>query len=92
VASGWLLLQGRRLHAWRDWTGLVVVIWLVVLILNTSGATRGEIGRLWIFLMPFPLILAMSLPWTRPQYLVMMLMIIGWGWIITYAIPPFLCC
>jgi hypothetical protein len=92
VASGWLLLQGRRLHPWRDWTGLAVVVWLVVLILNISGATRGEIGRLWIFLMPFPLIFAVSLPWTRPQYFVVVLMIVGWGWIITYAIPPFLCC
>jgi hypothetical protein len=92
VATGWLLVQARRLHAWRDWTGLALVVWAVVLLLNLSGATRGEIGRLWIFLMPFPIIFAMCLPWSRGQFAVLVLMIVGWGWLITYAIPPFLCC
>ena len=33
-----------------------VIFWLVIFALNLSGVTRGEVGRLWIFLMPIALL------------------------------------
>jgi hypothetical protein len=92
AGSGWLLARGWRLRPWRDWTGLALILWIVFLILDISGTTRGEIGRLWIFLMPFPLIFTLILPWTRTQRLILTLLLIGWGWILTYTLTPFLCC
>lgn len=92
AGSGWLLLAGRRQPAWRDWTGLAAILWLVFVLLDLSGTTRGEIGRLWIFLMPFPLIFALVLPWTYRLRLVFIPLLIIWAWVITYTIPPFLCC
>lgn len=92
AGSGWLLAQGWRLRPWRDWAGLALILWLIFLFLDLSGATRGEIGRLWIFLMPFPIFFALVLPWTRGQRLLLTALLLGWGWVITYAIPPFLCC
>jgi hypothetical protein len=32
---------------------LVFSLFLLILILDVSGASRGEVGRLWLFLMPF---------------------------------------
>ncbi|MBX2998721.1 MAG: hypothetical protein KF893_09455 [Caldilineaceae bacterium] len=92
AGSGWLLVGGWRLRPWRDWAGMALIVWFVFLLLDLSGTTRGEIGRLWIFLMPFPLLFALILPWTRGQRLILIALLIGWGWVITYTIPPFLCC
>jgi hypothetical protein len=92
ASSGWLLTGAWRQSVWRDWTGLAAILWIVFLLLDLSGTTRGEIGRLWIFLMPFPLFFALILPWTRGQRLILMLILMVWCWVITYTIPPFLCC
>lgn len=95
VGSVALWLQARQTpngRAWRDMAGLAVVYWAALLLLNFSGATRGEIGRLWTFLMPFPLILSQALPWSRWQRFALLALLAAWGWIIAYSIPPFLCC
>ncbi len=92
LGSGLMLVGVRRLRGWRDWAGLALILWLVFLVLDLSGTTRGEIGRLWIFLMPFPMIFALVLPWTYRQRIVLLWLMVLWGWVITYAIPPFLCC
>jgi hypothetical protein len=45
---------------------MALIVWTALLALNLSGTTRGEIGRLWIFLMPFPVIFA--LPYVRTYW------------------------
>ncbi len=69
-----LLLQGVTGTIWlrrrirnssdlvRDVAGMAISLWLMLLVLNFSGSTRGEIGRLWIFLMPFPMLFALIPP------------------------------
>ncbi|MEZ4831295.1 MAG: hypothetical protein R2873_04695 [Caldilineaceae bacterium] len=93
MAGSALLLTGvSRLRPWRDWAGLALIAWITFILLDVSGATRGEIGRLWIFLMPFPIFIALALPWTRGQRIAVLALMLGWGWVIAYSIPPFLCC
>lgn len=93
MAGSALMLTGvRRLRPWRDWGGLALIVWFVFILLDVSGTTRGEIGRLWIFLMPFPIFFALILPWTRGQRVAVLGLVVGWAWVIAYTIPPFLCC
>lgn len=92
VGSVGSLRRAREVAAVRDVAGLGLIFWAVLLLLNFSGSTRGEIGRLWMFLMPFPVLLAAALPWGRAQRLCLLLVMLAWSWVIAYSIPPFLCC
>jgi hypothetical protein len=72
--------------------GMAAVFWLTLLALNFSGTTRGEIGRLWIFLMPFPMLFSLALPWSYRQRLVVFGLMALASWFVGYVIPPFQCC
>ncbi|MFN8441714.1 MAG: hypothetical protein U0175_13125 [Caldilineaceae bacterium] len=43
----------------RDLAALAFSFWSLLLLLDLSGTSRAEVGRLWIFLMPYPLFLAL---------------------------------
>lgn len=66
VGSIWLIFHTRRGQLESSLAGMALIVWAALLALNLSGTTRGEIGRLWIFLMPFPLIFA--LPYVRTYW------------------------
>ena len=66
TGSVWLLFHMRRGPLESSLAGMALIVWGVLLALNLSGTTRGEIGRLWIFLMPFPVIFA--LPYVRTYW------------------------
>jgi hypothetical protein len=58
-----LVFQGKNLLKqvpWRaDWTLLFSFV-ITIFLLNFSGKSLSEVGRLWIFLMPFAIISALS--------------------------------
>lgn len=66
VGSVWLLFHIRRGQLESSLAGMALIVWATLMALNLSGTTRGEIGRLWIFLMPFPVIFA--LPYLRTYW------------------------
>ena len=45
----------ERLDGYRP---LFAAFWLSLLLMLLSGAIRGEVGRIWLFMTPFPLLLA----------------------------------
>lgn len=54
IVLGFLLLFRRPQSLLRQpLAALVVPLALLLLLLNFSGSARGEVGRLWLFLMPF---------------------------------------
>jgi hypothetical protein len=69
-----------------DLAGMAVVFWFTMLYLDLSGTARGEIGRLWMFLMPFPVLFGLALPW-RPweRWVIFALLAVG-SWVMAYAI------
>jgi hypothetical protein len=84
--SVWLLFNARRGYLERNLSGLVLIFWGVLLFLNFSGTARGEIGRLWIFLMPFPLIFALAYLRTYAQRLALLGMLAASAWVMAHAL------
>ena len=65
---------------------MAAVFWLTLIYLDLSGTTRGEVGRLWMFLMPFPVLFGLALPWRpRDRWVILALLAIG-SWAMAYAI------
>ena len=54
--------------------------------LDLSGTTRGEIGRLWIFLMPFPVIFALPYLRTYWQRVALLAMLTTGAIVLGYAL------
>ena len=85
VGSVWLLSHLRRGQLENSLAGMALIVWAALLALNLSGTTRGEIGRLWIFLMPFPVIFALPYVrtyWQRVALLAMLTtgaIVLGWA-------------
>jgi hypothetical protein len=53
-----LALPVWRRHERGDFAALLGAFWLLFLALDASGIIRGEVGRIWLMLAPFPLLLA----------------------------------
>lgn len=81
VSSGWLLLHRTRGYLEANLWGLVLIFWAVLLALDLSGSARAEIGRLWLFFMPIPLIfiLAWQRDWRQRALILTMLAITAWA-------------
>ncbi len=92
--AGSLALWHRapRARGWRDLAGLAGIFWLVLAFLDLSGVTRGEIGRLWAFLMPFPLLFALALPWRAWHRWTLLGLLALWNGVLAYSLAPFQCC
>ncbi len=60
VGSVWLLWHGRAGKLEGNLAGLALVVWGTLLVLNFSGTARAEVGRLWLFLMPWPVFFALA--------------------------------
>jgi hypothetical protein len=86
VASVWLVLHWRESPLNRNLAGLAVVVWVVILVLDLSGSARAEIGRLWIFLMPFPVMFALA--WLRTYGLraALLVMLALTSWVMGFAL------
>ncbi len=97
VASVWLVGLWTRHHLSADrltsnLAGVALSFWPVLLFLNFSGTTRGEIGRLWIFLMPYPLLLSLGLLRTPAQRTALLIIMIAVNLVLSYVLTPLLCC
>jgi len=97
AASLWLAAVWVRRHLSTDrltsnLAGVTLAFWPVLFFLNFSGATRGEIGRLWIFLMPYPLLISLGLIRTPGQRAVLLLIMAAVNLALTYTLTPLLCC
>jgi hypothetical protein len=53
-----LILAALSLFRRSDSSGLAWGWWGLLLLLLVSGSVRGEVGRIWLFLMPFACVLA----------------------------------
>lgn len=59
LALAALSLAGREEEGWSPaHAALAWGWWALLLVLAVSGSVRGEVGRIWLFLMPFACILA----------------------------------
>lgn len=80
VATFWHLRHMR--HGWREGNlaGMALLFWLVLLGLDLSGSARAEIGRLWLFLMPIPLMLVLGWQrdWRQRALILAMLALMTW--------------
>lgn len=97
VGSVWLVGIWSRRHLSADrvtcnLAGVALSFWPVLLFLNFSGTTRGEIGRLWIFLMPYPLLLSLGLLRTPLHRTILLLILAAVHLTLSYVLTPLLCC
>lgn len=81
TSSVWLLRNRTRGFLEANLWGLVLIFWGVLLVLDLSGSARAEIGRLWLFFMPIPLIfvLAWQRAWQQRALIFAMLAITAWA-------------
>lgn len=101
IYSGWpvsLGFLGSLIIAFQVWRRrrltavhvLAVVLAIVVVVLDLSGSSRGEVGRLWLFLMPMMALVAGHF-WTRAlpgtgramtiiALQLLMVLALGWAW------------
>ena len=89
VGSVWAW-RWRRAASWLgDVAAAGLAFWGVLVLLNLSGVSRGEVGRLWLFLMPYPLAFALLPGWGfRGRALVLVMMGV-WSVVVAWVIPPF---
>ena len=89
VGSVWAWRK-RRAASWlADAAAAGLVFWGALLLLNLSGLSRGEVGRLWLFLMPYPLAFALLPDWgCRGRALILVMMGL-WSLAAAWVIPPF---
>ncbi len=114
VFSGWPLVLGflgsliLAFHLWRQrgleaTEVLALALGTTIVFLNISGTARGEVGRLWLFLMPL-LAFPAARFWTRAlpgkgqvitivALQLLMVLCLGWSWrpvrtVIVVAEPP----
>jgi hypothetical protein len=69
-----------------DLAGMAAAFWLTLIYLDLSGTTRGEVGRLWMFLMPFPVLFGLALPWRPRERWVILALLAAGSWVMAYAI------
>lgn|GEM_PF-2601632 len=86
VATVWLLAHLRRGELESNLAGLMLVVWFVILVLDLSGTARAEIGRLWIFLMPFPLLAALGYLRTYGLRAALLCMLALSAWVMGFAL------
>ena len=86
VGSVWLLFHIRRGQLESSLAGMALIVWATLAALNLSGTTRGEIGRLWIFLMPFPVIFALPYLRTYWQRVALLAMLTTGAIVLGYAL------
>ncbi|MCP5044665.1 MAG: hypothetical protein GY944_26860, partial [bacterium] len=77
-------LRFQRERDPRDLLATGVV--LVILVLSVSGRTKGEVARLWIFLVPMLTLVAtvwvqraLGSKWARPALVLLVLGQLGWA-------------
>ncbi|MFL7840408.1 MAG: hypothetical protein ACK2T4_05985 [Candidatus Promineifilaceae bacterium] len=101
IFSGWplfLCFLGSLLPAFRHWKkkslgavdALAITLAIIILLLNFSGSARGEVGRLWLFIMPllaFPAAYfwGKTFPEKRSAIILLALQLLltlslGWAW------------
>ena len=86
VATIWLLARMRRYLFESSLAGMALIVWGVILVLDLSGTAWAEIGRLWIFLMPFPAIFALAYLRSYRFRAVLMVLLAVSAWAMGYAL------
>ncbi len=86
VASVWLVVHWRADTLNRNLAGMAVIVWGLLLLLDLSGSARGEIGRLWIFLMPFPMLFALAYLRTYGLRAALLAMMAVTAWVMGFAL------
>lgn len=86
VGSIWLVAHMRRGELESNLAGLALIFWGVLMVLNFSGTARAEVGRLWIFLMPFPVLFALAYLRTYGLRAALMAMLAVTAWVMGYAL------
>lgn len=86
VGSAWLLRHWRTGVLESNLAGLALVVWGVLLVLNFSGTARAEVGRLWLFLMPFPVFFALAYLRTYGLRALLMAMMAVTAWVMGWAL------
>jgi hypothetical protein len=86
VSSVWLVWHWKKGTLEANLAGAVVIFWGVLLVLNFSGTARGEIGRLWIFLMPFPLMFVLGYLKSYWQRLTLTTLLTITAWVMGHAL------
>ena len=86
VASVWLVVHWRADALNRNLAGMAVIVWGLLLLLDLSGSARGEIGRLWIFLMPFPMLFALAYLRTYGLRAALLVMMAVTAWVMGFAL------
>lgn len=81
ASSIWLLMNRTRGYLESNLWGLVLIFWGVLLALDLSGSARAEIGRLWLFFMPIPLmfVIAWQRDWRQRAVILAMLAVTAWA-------------
>ena len=86
VGSGWLLWHWRRGLLEANLAGLALVMWGTLFFLNFSGTARAEVGRLWLFLMPWPVFFALAYLRTYGLRAALMAMMAVTAWVMGWAL------
>lgn len=86
VGSGWLLWHWRAGRLESNLAGLALVMWGTLLFLNFSGTARAEVGRLWLFLMPWPVFFALAYLRTYGLRALLMVMMAVTTWVMGWAL------
>jgi hypothetical protein len=86
VGSVWLIWHWRAGELEGNLAGLALVVWGVLLALNFSGTARAEVGRLWLFLMPWPVLFALAYLRTYGLRALLMAMMALTAWVMGWAL------
>ena len=87
VGAVWLLLHFRRSDLESNLAGHGSDrVGRDLLLLNFSGTARAEIGRLWIFLMPFPVIFALAYLRSYRLRVALTVLLAASAWVMGYAL------
>ncbi len=89
VGSVWAWMRRQRNDWMWDVATASLAFWAVIILLDVSGVSRGEVGRLWLFLMPYPLAWAMLPDWSIRGRTVIWMMMGFWSVLVGWVIPPF---
>ncbi len=92
VVRIWVYHHGIADRLTSNLAGVALSFWPVLFLLNFSGTTRGEVGRLWIFLMPYPLLLSLGLLRTPMHRVALLLIMAAVHITLSYVLIPIGCC
>lgn len=86
VGSVWLLRHWRAGELEGNLAGLALVMWGTLFFLNFSGTARAEVGRLWLFLMPWPVFFALAYLRTYGLRALLLAMMALTAWVMGWAL------